>query len=160
MTLLHPAQAALAFKLDAPRLAAQLEAFNARAEIHWFGLHGEFAEGGVARILMPASPPAGLRGGGGSRALNGAAVAAGFDAAVVLAGLGHYDTPVVVTVELSIRYLRLADGAGPLVVNAWTPRTSARFGFIEAKLVDTAGSGTLLATASAIVAPGAVPRRA
>ena len=140
----------VAFRLDAARRAQQLVQFNARTEIGWFGFEGAFAEPGEALVTF-ARIADGARGGGGSAAVNGGVIAAGFDAAFVLAGLGHYDTPVVVTLELAVRFLSLASTSRPLAFHARVVRSSRSFAFVEGEL--RAGEGEVFASASGMVAP-------
>jgi acyl-coenzyme A thioesterase PaaI-like protein len=102
--------------------------FNRRAEIGWFGFEGRFAEPGVAEIVL-AQPQPGWLGGGGVDAINGGVIAAGFDAAFVLAGLGHFDADVVVTLELSVQFLSLARADRPLLFQAAVTRSSRGFAF-------------------------------
>ncbi|MFP5446654.1 MAG: hypothetical protein ACLGIY_24300, partial [Betaproteobacteria bacterium] len=84
------------FRLVSTQREEQLAQFNARKEIAWFGFRGAFEEPGLA-IINFTKIESGLQGGGGTSAINGGVIAAGFDAAFVLAGLGHYDSKVVVT---------------------------------------------------------------
>ena len=148
--------ATLPFRLGAERRAAQLQQFRARAEIAWFGFDAAFAEPGTARITF-ARFADGLLGGGGTAAVNGGVIAAGVDAAFVLAGLGHYDTPVVVTLELSVKYLSLAKVSPTLAFEAEFVRSARHFGFAEGRLLDRAdGAARPLAIASAMVAPADV----
>ena len=95
------------FRLVSTQREEQLAQFNARKEIAWFGFRGTFKEPGLA-IINFTKIESGLQGGGGTSAINGGVIAAGFDAAFVLAGLGHYDSKVVVTLELSVKFLSLA----------------------------------------------------
>ena len=95
------------FRLVSTQREEQLAQFNARKEIAWFGFRGAFEEPGLA-IINFTKIESGLQGGGGTSAINGGVIAAGFDAAFVLAGLGHYDSKVVVTLELSVKFLSLA----------------------------------------------------
>ena len=92
------AAAAVPFRLDAARLARAAGLFNARAEIRWFNFSGAFEQGDAAAIRFQ-SLHEGLRGGGGTQAVNGGVIAAGFDAAAVMAGLGHYETDTVVDAQ-------------------------------------------------------------
>jgi acyl-coenzyme A thioesterase PaaI-like protein len=140
---------AVAFRLDANTRQRQLEGFNAREEIVWFGFQGAFADPGSAEIRFARTVP-GMLGGGGTGAVNGGVIAAGFDAAVVLAGLGHYDTDVVVTLDLSVQFLALARPGPGLVFRAHVIRSARHFAFVSAELVD--GDSTL-ATAKGMVAP-------
>lgn len=61
--------------------------FNERAEVRWFGFQGAFVEPGESVIRL-LHREAGAPGGGGSAALTGGLIAAGFDSAAVLVGLG------------------------------------------------------------------------
>ncbi|WP_370154623.1 PaaI family thioesterase [Ferrovibrio sp.] len=124
------------FRRPAEGLASALAQFNRRAEIVWFGFEGGF-DGAAAVIRLPRLP-AGALGGGGEAALNGGVIAAGFDAAAVLAGLGHYDTDTVVTLNLSVQYWRLARPAPGLCFRAWATRTTRQVCFIDAVLGDGA----------------------
>lgn len=94
------------FRLVSTQREEQLAQFNARKEIAWFGFRGAFKEPGMA-IINFTKIESGLQGGGGTSAINGGVIAAGFDAAFVLAGLGHYDSKVVVTLELSVKFFPL-----------------------------------------------------
>jgi len=144
---------AVPFRLDANRRAQQLEQFNARAEILWFGFRGAFETPGSAVVTF-ARIDAGLQGGGGTAAINGGVIAAGFDAAFVLAGLGHYDTEVVVTLELSVKFLSLALASKPLAFRAQVVRSARNFGFAEGALVQSdVPDAPPFAIASAMVAP-------
>lgn len=144
---------AIPFRLAATPRERALAAFNARHEIVWFGFRGAFEEPGAAAIHF-APTQAGMLGGGGTAAVNGGVIAAGFDAALVLAGLGHYETDVVVTLELSVQFLSLAHAGSGLVFRAGVTRSTRHFAFVEAELVDDAsGHGAPLATARGMVAP-------
>lgn len=127
--------AAVPFRLPRERRATQLQRFNARAEIAWFGFQGRFEEPGTACIALLELHPGAL-GGGGTAAINGGVIAAGFDAAFVLAGLGHYDTDVVVTLELSVQFLRLARAIEVPAIQARVLRSSRHVCFVEGELVD------------------------
>jgi acyl-coenzyme A thioesterase PaaI-like protein len=141
------------FRLDAAAREASLREFNARAEILWFGMHGRFEEPGLALVTLERLEP-GLLGGGGTAALNGGVISAGFDAAVVLAGLGQYASPAVVTLELSVRFLSLARPSPGLAFRARVVRSSRRFAFVEAELSDAGDAASEpCALASAMVAP-------
>ena len=100
------------FRLSAERRAMQLNQFNVRNEIVWFGFEGGFEEPGIATITFKMFNE-GLLGGGGTRAINGGVISAGFDAAFVLAGLGQYD--------VGGRHGRLA-WSGPTDGREWDPR--------------------------------------
>lgn len=140
------------FRLGAAARAGHLQEFNRRAEIAWFGFAGEFVEPGEVLVTFARMSPGAL-GGGGTQAVNGGVIAAGFDAAFVLAGLGHYDAKVVVTLELSVRYLSLAVADRPLGFRAHVIRSARNFAFAEGRLAALDGSGPSFAVASAMVAP-------
>jgi acyl-coenzyme A thioesterase PaaI-like protein len=144
---------AVPFRLDAAARSRHLDEFNRRAEIGWFGFAGEFVEPGEARITF-ARLAQGALGGGGTQAVNGGVIAAGFDAAFVLAGLGHYEADVVVTLELSVKYLSLAIADRPLAFRAHVVRSARHFAFAEGRLGDLDGNGVPYALATAMVAPG------
>jgi acyl-coenzyme A thioesterase PaaI-like protein len=139
------------FRLSQEARASKLPKFNERAEIRWFGFRGAFVEPAWSEVDVERLDPGAL-GGGGTAALNGGVIAAGFDAAFVLAGLGHYDSDVVVTLELSVQFLSLARAAEPLVFRAGVTRSSRGFAFAQGALLTRSG-GVTFATASAMVAP-------
>lgn len=139
---------AVAFRRDAAALARAQSLFNARGEIAWFGFAGAFEDG--AAVIRFAQLHRGLQGGGGTEAINGGVVAAGFDAAVVMTGLGHYETDTIVTVDLAVQFLALARPGPALAWRAWATRTTRGLCFVQAALA--AGDETF-ATASAIVKP-------
>ncbi|MES2612157.1 MAG: hotdog domain-containing protein [Pseudomonadota bacterium] len=141
------------FRLPADRLAEQLAQFNARNEVQWFGFAGAFQAPGSALITL-SRLDAGLQGGGGTAAINGGVIAAGFDAAFVLAGLGQYDAPVVVTLELSVKFLSLALANEPLAFHAHVVRSAKNFSFAEGFLARTGSADSPhMAVATAMVAP-------
>jgi acyl-coenzyme A thioesterase PaaI-like protein len=141
------------FRLAPSRLEEQLAQFNARKEIDWFGFKGTFKDPGLAVITF-TKVEAGLQGGGGTAAINGGVIAAGFDAAFVLAGLGHYDSEVVVTLELSVKFLSLALVSDSLAFQAHVVRSARNFSFAEGFLSHAgATGGPHLAIATAMVAP-------
>jgi acyl-coenzyme A thioesterase PaaI-like protein len=141
------------FRLTAERRADQLRPFNARSEIIWFGFNGAFLEPG-ASVIKFTRLDAGLQGGGGTAAINGGVIAAGFDAAFVLAGLGHYDCEVVVTLELSVKFLSLALASESLAFQAHVVRSARNFSFAEGFLANSADPyAPHLAIATAMVAP-------
>lgn len=137
------------FRVNAARREELLTLFNGREEIKWFGFQGAWSEPGFATVTF-SQVKAGMQGGGGKAAINGGGIAAGFDAAFVLAGLGQYDVEIVVTVELSVKFLSLALLSNALSFNAHIVRSGKNFSFAEAYL---SGAGQHLAVASAIVAP-------
>lgn len=144
---------AVPFRLVQAAREKQLAQFNARTEIEWFGFRGAFREPGDAVIRFERVAPGAL-GGGGIAAINGGVIAAGFDAAFVLAGLGHYDTGVVVTLELSVKFLSLAKAVESLNFVARVTRSARHFAFAEGVLVDVVDAAARpLASASAMVAP-------
>lgn len=141
------------FRLSPERLRAQLAGFNARDEIEWFGFEGAFLAPGSASIGF-ARVRQGALGGGGVAAINGGVIAAGFDAAFVLAGLGHYDTDVVVTLDLSVKFLSLARADTPLAFRAHAVRSARNFSFVEGALVSLQEpAGAAFAMATGMVAP-------
>jgi acyl-coenzyme A thioesterase PaaI-like protein len=143
----------IAFRLTPERRELQLRQFNARKEILWFRFRGDFEEPGSA-VIRFARLDAGAQGGGGTAAINGGVIAAGFDAAFVLAGLGHYDTEVVVTLELSVKFLSLALASESLAFRAQVVRSAKAFAFAEGFLSDAATpSAAPFAVATALVAP-------
>ena len=120
----------IAFRLAPFRLKEQLSQFNSRKEVDWFGFRGDFKDPGVA-VISFTKLDAGLQGGGGTAAINGGVIAAGFDAAFVLAGLGHYESQVVVTLELSVKFLSLALVSNALSFQAHVVRSARNFAFAE-----------------------------
>lgn len=144
-----PVAAPVPFRLEAPALERARGLFNERGEVRWFGFEGRFEEDGTVAIRFGRLHE-GLQGGGGTPAINGGVIAAGFDAAVVMTGLGHYDTDTVVTVELSVQFLALARPSAGLAWRAWATRTTRGLCFVQAQLGDGI---TAFATAAALVRP-------
>jgi acyl-coenzyme A thioesterase PaaI-like protein len=140
------------FRLGSSRRDEQLSQFNARQEINWFGFKGSFKDPGSA-IVTFTKFDAGLQGGGGTAAINGGVIAAGFDAAFVLAGLGHYDSEVVVTLELSVKFLSLALVSESLAFRVHVVRSARNFSFAEGFLSQADSAAPHLAIATAMVAP-------
>ena len=64
------------FRLPAERLALQVEAFNRRAEIGWFGFRAQL-EAPADAVVRFERLDAGALGGGGTAAVNGGVIAAG-----------------------------------------------------------------------------------
>jgi acyl-coenzyme A thioesterase PaaI-like protein len=96
----------------------------------------------------------GALGGGGTAALNGGLIAAGFDAAAVLVGLGHYESEVVVTLDLSVRFLRLAHADIADQFAARVVKSTRAVAFIEGELRQAARPAEPpFATLTAMVAP-------
>ncbi|MBG9387632.1 hotdog domain-containing protein [Caenimonas aquaedulcis] len=147
------------FRLCADARKDKLQSFNDRAEIRWFGFRGSFAEPAWAEIEFERVETGAL-GGGGTAAINGGAIAAGFDAAFVLAGLGHYDCGTVVTLELAVQFLSLARAAQPLVFRAGVLRSSRGFAFARGALIAQGTAGAAFATATAMIAPSQSSGRA
>ena len=146
--------AAVPFRLGFAKREAQLTQFNARSEVQWFGFEGAFREPGVS-VIRFAQLGEGSMGGGGTSAINGGVIAGGFDAAFVLIGLGHYDSEVVVTLELSVKFLSLAIASSSLAFQAHFVRSAKNFAFAEGFLSDTnAPNAGHYAIATAMVAPG------
>ena len=136
------------FRLDRNQLDRAQRLFNERGEVRWFGFSGAFEEAAVA--IRFSQLHRGLQGGGGTSALNGGVIAAGFDAAAVMTGLGHYETDTVVTVDLSVQFLALATASEDLRWTAWASRTTRSLCFVQAVL----GAGDrVFATASGVVKP-------
>ncbi|MFN4166292.1 MAG: PaaI family thioesterase [Ferrovibrio sp.] len=124
----------ISFRRGAADRTRALALFNRRAEILWFGFEGSF--GADEAIIRLTALPEGMLGGGGAVALNGGVIAAGFDAAVVLTGLGHYDTDTVVTLNLAVQFLNLARPSPSLAFRAWATRTTRHVCFVEGRLGD------------------------
>jgi acyl-coenzyme A thioesterase PaaI-like protein len=144
----------VAFRLSPERLQQQLAQFNARREVRWFGFTGSLLQPSTVAITLDALQ-AGALGGGGTNAVNGGVIAAGFDAAFVLASLAQYDSDVVVTLELSVKFLSLAVASQTPVFTAGVVRSSRRFSFVEGVLASASNPGLPFATASGMVAPAA-----
>ena len=117
------------------------------------GLGWAFEEPGLA-IINFTKIESGLQ--GGTSAINGGVIAAGFDAAFVLAGLGHYDSKVVVTLELSVKFLSLALVNESLAFQAHVVRSAKNFSFAEGFLSQ---AGTVPAPHLAIVTAMVAPAR-
>jgi acyl-coenzyme A thioesterase PaaI-like protein len=146
-------ETAVAFRVAPERRDAQLREFNARQEILWFGFRGAFVQPASAMITLDKLD-AGTLGGGGTAALNGGVIAAGFDAAFVLAGLGQYEVDVVVTLELSVQFLHLALASPSLAFEAQVVRSARNFSFVRGFLSNRAEPASPhLAIASGMVAP-------
>ena len=144
-----PAPAAVGFRLTPPQRERAVRLFNARGEIQWFQFETSLTAD-VAEVRFAAGLHRGFQGGGGTGAINGGVIAAGFDAVAVLTGLGHYETDMVVTVDLSVQYLALAEASEPVVWRGWATRTTRSLCFVQAAL----GAGSqVFATAQAIVKP-------
>ncbi len=135
--------------------------FNARREVRWFGLHGSLDPDGLARVSFLRYDD-GVLGGGGTDAINGGVIAAGFDAVCVLAGLAGWCTDRVVTLTLNVHFLRLARRSPGLAFRARVAKRSRSICFIDAELVDLQGASphNACATAHATLAPMAVDRAA
>lgn len=141
------------FRLASEKLQQQQQQFNARNEVQWFGFSGAL-QPPAAAIITLMSVGAGVLGGGGTGALNGGVIAAGFDAAFVLAGLAQYEAEVVVTLELSVQYLSLATVERPLAFTAGVVRSSRRFSYVRGVLAPQDNlSSPAFATATGMVAP-------
>ena len=142
------AAAPVPFGLEPAQLARAQGLFNQRDEIRWFGFEGAFEQGACSIRFGRLHP--GLQGGGGTAAVNGGVIAAGFDAACVMAGLGHYETDTIVTVDLSVKFLALARPTPALAWQAWATRTTRSLCFVQAVLRD---GEQVFATADAVVKP-------
>jgi acyl-coenzyme A thioesterase PaaI-like protein len=149
---------AVPFRLSVEQRSRQLVGFNTRKEIEWFGFEGTFEEPGIAIVSFKTFNQ-GVLGGGGTDAINGGVISAGFDAAFVLAGLAQYDVDVVVTLELSVQFLSLAKVSSVLAFHAEVVRSAKNFCFVKGALLgDKDGSRTAFALASGMVAPAGVQR--
>ena len=143
----------MAFRLPAERLALQLASFNRRAEIGWFGFRAQL-EAPADAVVRFERLGTGALGGGGTAAVNGGVIAAGFDAACVLAALCQYDTDTVVTLTLQVHYLRLARAGAGLEFRASVTRSARSLCFVQGVLLDAGvPGGPALSTASATLAP-------
>jgi acyl-coenzyme A thioesterase PaaI-like protein len=141
------------FRVTADKLRQQLLQFNARSEVQWFGFSGALQAPATAIVTLKGVG-AGVLGGGGTSALNGGVVAAGFDAAFVLAGLAQYESEVVVTLELSVQFLSLATVDSPVAFTAGVVRSSRRFSYVRGVLAPQDDlSSPAFATATGMVAP-------
>jgi acyl-coenzyme A thioesterase PaaI-like protein len=142
----------LAFVQSPETLANRLAEFHGRQEIAWLGLAGRFEAEGVAVVRFERLTPGHL-GGAGTAALNGGMIASGFDAACVLAALGHVDTEVVATLTLQIQYLRRATASPSLVFRAGAMKAARSVVFVHAVLEDPSRGSEPLALAQATLAP-------
>jgi len=141
------------FRLQSEELQRQLRQFNARGEVQWFGFVGAL-QGPESAIITLKNTGSGVLGGGGTDAVNGGFIAAGFDAAFVLAGLAQYESPVVVTLELSVQFLSLARVTEPLAFTAGVTRSSRRFSYVRGVLAPIGDRpGVAFASATGMVAP-------
>lgn len=149
---------AIPFRLSAEQRSRQLSGFNIRKEIEWFGFEGAFEEPGIA-VVRFKTVNEGVLGGGGTDAINGGVISAGFDAAFVLAGLAQYDVDVVVTLELSVQFLSLAKVSSGLGFQAEVVRSAKNFCFVKGALLgDKDGNRMTFALASGMVAPAGAHR--
>ncbi len=146
---MSPQPAPVPFRLDAAARDRAVGLFNARGEIEWFRFAGALHDD-VAEIRFGGGAHRGLQGGGGTQAVNGGVIAAGFDAVAVLTGLGHYETDTVVTVDLHVQFLALAPLSPDLAWRGWATRTTRSLCFVQAALGD---GRAVFATASGIVKP-------
>jgi acyl-coenzyme A thioesterase PaaI-like protein len=130
-----------------------LAEFNQRREVQWFGFEGRFEAPNSALIHMP-NLDAGQLGGGGTDALNGGVIAAGFDAACVLAAMAPYDASVVLTLRLELQFMRLACPDHGLQFRAQVLKTARHFCFVQAVLATVGAEAQLpMASATAMLAP-------
>ena len=140
------------------RLAASIREpkelrFNQRTDVRWFGLRGGVAEPGESVIYPLQREPRAL-GGGGTAALNGGLIAAGFDGAAVLVGPGHYDSDAVVTLHLSVRLSRLAHADVADQFAARGVKSTRAMAFVEGELRHAARpTDPSFAPLTAMVAP-------
>jgi acyl-coenzyme A thioesterase PaaI-like protein len=127
--------------------------FNRRSEILWFGLEGALLSGGLATVKFKQGH-AGVLGGGGVAAINGGVIAAGFDAACVLAAVGEYDTETLVTLTLNLQFLRLARPELGLRYAAKVTKRARNVCFVSAELLQENQAGQApIAIAHATLAP-------
>jgi acyl-coenzyme A thioesterase PaaI-like protein len=148
--------AAIPFRVQPARLEEQLAEFNQRREVQWFGFEGRFEAPSSALIHLP-NVDAGLLGGGGTDALNGGVIAAGVDAACVLAAMAQYDEGVVMTLRLELQFMRLAYPVHGLQFRAQVLKAARHFCFVQAVLVAVGAEAQApLASATAMLAPGEV----
>ena len=141
------------FRLPPERLSARLQDFNRRREITWFGLHGTL-DGDEDAVVRFQAMDAGVLGGGGMAAINGGVVAAGFDAVCVLAAQAQFDVDVIVTLTLSVQFLRLARVSPGLEFRAQVSKSAKQVCFVQAQLMDGKDAKAMpLATAMATLAP-------
>jgi acyl-coenzyme A thioesterase PaaI-like protein len=142
----------LPFALRSEPLAQRLTAFHGRPEVAWLGLAGRFESEGMAVVRFDRLTPGHL-GGAGTDALNGGLIATGFDAACVLAALGHVDTEVVATLTLQVQYLRRAMASPSLIFRAGATKAARSVVFVHAVLEDPSRGPEPLAVAQATLAP-------
>lgn len=136
-----------------PTLSGRVERFNQRDEILWFGLYGVVGDNSQACVRF-SDLKNGVLGGGGTRAVNGGVIAAGFDAACVLAALTQYETDVVLTLTMNVQFLRLALASPGLEFRAIVTKRSSQLCFVAAELIDgSAQASQPLAMAQATLAP-------
>ena len=151
--------------MDALRLRAQPIPLDALERERWaermnglpaMGLMGarlNLEDPAVVRLTL-ASVSAQHLGGLGTRAVNGAVIAALFDAALGIAGTLQFPGQRAGTVELSIKLMRPAFEAPLEVLGAAVKRT-AHLAFTEAELH---ADGRLCAIATGIVAVASTPK--
>jgi acyl-coenzyme A thioesterase PaaI-like protein len=131
----------------------RLQAFNRRTEIRSFGLIGSRSVSGDSVVRFERFEP-GFLGGGGTSALNGGIIAAGFDAVCVLAALLRYDTDVVVTLTLNVEYLRVAKPGPQTHYRGTVTKRGRHVSFVRAELLANDGMHMqTVATASATLSP-------
>lgn len=143
---------ALQFAQSPDTRAVRLAEFHGRQEITWLGLAGRFEAEGIAAVCFERLT-LGHLGGAGTAALNGGMIASGFDAACVLAALGHVDTDVVATLTLQVQYLRRAMASPSLRFRAGVLKAGRSVVFVDAVLEDPDAGGEPLAVAHATLAP-------
>jgi acyl-coenzyme A thioesterase PaaI-like protein len=144
-----PAAGAIPFRLQGAARERAARLFTERGEVQWFGFEGRLDEA-LAHMRFAGGLHRGLQGGGGTGAVNGGVIAAGFDAVAVLTGLGHYETDTIVTVDLQVQFLALALVSPGLAWQGWATRTTRGLAFVQGVLRD---GDAVFATASAIVKP-------
>ena len=139
--------------LDLAERQAFAATMNALAATRLMGGHFELDDAAVVRLRLEAVA-AHHQGGLGTRAVNGAVIAAMFDAALGVAGTLQFPGQRAGTVELSIKLLRPAFEA-PLEVFAVAIKRTPHLAFTEAELQ---AAGKLCAIATGIVAVVSNPK--
>ena len=139
--------------LEAAERARWQERMNALPAMALMGGRLDLGDPSIVRLTL-ASVGAQHLGGLGTRAVNGAVIAALFDAALGIAGTLQFPGQRAGTVELSIKLMRPAFEAPLEVLGAAVKRTQ-HLAFTEAELHS---DGRLCATATGIVAVASTPK--
>lgn len=144
---------AQAIPLDADGRERWQARMNALPAMALMGATLNLEDPAVVRLTL-SSVGAQHQGGLGTRAVNGAVIAALFDAALGTAGTLQFPGQRAGTVELSIKLMRPAFEA-PLEVLGVAVKRTAHLAFTEAELH---AGGRLCASASGIVAVASTPK--